>query len=326
MNKFLFSLGAAAAGMLLAGCQLNFSECVPMEGDALIDEANAPFAEKAKEGYEKRLQFRCDLELKPAEEANIFLSSHSFSQYREDVKRDLLLTVKNTLAEQLSGMRDFNLVGQADSLSGDLAPQVSSEAVKKVNYWMTYSITGLDFKEEVYTYYEDNQKRRETRYYGRAKVQIGLYDPSGNQLYIFQARGRSDDYQTRQDPELLKQAVGKAVAAALYKYSVATAPPLYVIKTIGNGSFAQIAGGTAYGITAGSRIRFYRHHVREIGKTRRPRMDEIYVGEGIVGRGNAPVGEDSAWVYIGDFRDPEKQPQRTVFEWTSAKLVHSQED
>ena len=343
MRKIPFkTLTAAAAGLLAAGCQLQFNECVPMTGDTLTDKDNMPFVVEAKKTYESRTGFRRNVELKPSEAANVFLTNASFREISVPVKRDLLLTLENTLSDQLTGMRDFNLVGRAANVSAGLDPQISVGPSQSRNYLITYSIASLDFVKEytVSNAMDDtldivdvasgrprsrSQRTREVSYQGRARVEVCLFDPAGKQLFAFNATAVSSEGMPRRDALLLKQAVDNAGRAALRQYTLKTAPPLYVIKTVGNGSFALISGGSAYGITPGSRIRFFRNYVRQgsalPGESNKVHVDEIFAGDGIVGLGDAPVGADQAWVYVGDFRKPEMQPKRAVFEWTSAKLI-----
>ncbi|MBQ7208622.1 MAG: hypothetical protein IJS01_12565 [Lentisphaeria bacterium] len=344
MKRKLFkTLTAAAAGLLAAGCQLQFNECVPMTGDTLTDKDNMPFVVEAKKTYEARTGFRRNVELKLSEAANVFLTNASFREISVPVKRDLLLSLENTLSDQLTGMRDFNLVGRAANVTSGLDPQVSAGPSQSRNHVITYAITSIEF---VKTYTVSNavddtlgivstasggksgsrsRQNREVLYQGRARVEVCLFDPAGNQLFAFNAAAVSDESMARRDKLLLKQAVDNAGRAALRQYTLKTAPPLYVIKTVGNGSFALISGGSAYGITPGSRIRFFRNYVRQgsalPGESNKVHVDEIFAGDGIVGLGAAPVGADQAWVYVGDFRKPEMQPKRAVFEWTSAKLI-----
>jgi len=342
MKNRLPMTAAAAVAALLTGCQLQFTQCVPMPGDAMVDQDNMPYVVQAQKTYEERKNFRCDVELRPAESVNVFLSGNSFRQYSVSVKRDLVLGLENKLAGMLSGMRDFNLVGRADAVMDNTGAAVTVGSVAPKNrYLMTYAVTMLDFEEQYTAFHaaDDtigiiNQARgrsartpqRAKQYCGKAGVEVSLYDPSGRQVFTFNATGQSGRMSTQREFSLLKEAADRAAAAALTQYTVQTAPPLYVIKTVGNGSFAQVSGGSAYGITPGRRIYFYRNVTRRraslTGTGAQPHTDEIPAGAGIVGLGGAPVGTDTAWVYVGDFREQEKQSMRSVFEGTSAKLTY----
>ncbi|MBP5531851.1 MAG: hypothetical protein J6Y54_07485 [Lentisphaeria bacterium] len=330
MKNLLLNAAAAAMAAAVAGCTVPYSQCVHTDYDDRVDEANAPFVREAAKIYEERKKFRCNLELKPAESVGVFLSNASHRQFSVAQKRDLVLLLENTLAERLAALRDFNVINRAGSAgSTDIAVTTGDAQTK--NYLMTYSIVALEFnkqRKQEYDFISDKKVMR-TYYSAVAKVEVSLFDPAGNTVFTF-----NDECAIRNRGEsagLLNEVVKAAAQKAIERYSLATTPPLYVKQTIGSGTYVQISGGGAYGIRPGMKIRFYRNVVRQTPALPGEKVEQVVhqqpVGTGTVGVNGAPVGSDDAWVYIDsgdplspcDFRKPEKQMERTVFVWTSAK-------
>ena len=331
-NLFLNFAAAATLVATISGCQVPYNSCTHTEYDDRVDEANAPFVKAAAKIYEERKKFKCDLELKPAESVGVFLS-HSSNGLAIQKKKELLLLLESTLAERLAALRDFNVINRGVTAADTSAAAASADAAAK-KYLMTYSISKLDLhrRKGSKTNFVNGKPRTVTYTYfnASAKIEISLYDPAGNTIFTFNEECVSRDSDTR-DYSLLDEAVEKAVQQAIEKYSIATAPPLYVRQTTGGGTYVQISGGAAYGIRPGMKIRFYRNTVGQSpalpGEKTETVTHQQPVGSGTVGVNGAPVGSDDAWVYIDsgdplfpcDFRKPEPQPRRTVFVWTSAK-------
>ena len=85
-----------------------------------------------------------------------------------------------------------------------------------------------------------------------------------------------------------------AAQALLAEYSRQLAPPAYVSEVRGNGLFARISIGKAYGVHPGVVVRFMKHEkvANPITGTMEVRKTQLAVGE-VVKSDN-----DSAWVKI----------------------------
>lgn len=315
------------AAAILSGCfVVPYEKCAVSQYDEVVDQENAAFVKQARDTYEARKNFRCDVELKPAESVGVFLSHASHRNFSIADKRDLLLSLENSLAARMSALRDFNLVNRGAAVDDVGVPQSVGNG-KISNYRMLYSIVSMALRnEQVADPIASAQKRAyvsKTVHYGVVKIEVGLYDPSGRQIFLFNEECRSDNSDRPERMALLKQAVERAAASAIRKYSLSTMPPVYVAHTIGGGTYAQISAGAAYGITPGTKIRFFRNIVRKQpalpGEQPTETIHKTPVGIGTAGIGGAPIESDTAWVYLGDFRAPEEQSQRTVFVWTSAE-------
>ena len=135
-------LSAAAAMVCLAGCVVPFENCAVSQYDEVVDQENAAFVKQARDTYAARKDFRCDVELKPAESVGVFLSNASHHDFYIADKRDLLLSLENTLAEKMSALRDFNVVNRG-AAAGETSASFSAGDGKSGNYRMLYSIVSL---------------------------------------------------------------------------------------------------------------------------------------------------------------------------------------
>ena len=327
MKKLFLSFAAAVTAAGLTGCYVSYDNCAVTGDDSRMDEENGVFVRQAIQAYNERKEFRCDLELKPAESVGIFLSN-SDQQFSVSDKRNMIMLLENTLAAQLSALRDFNIVNRGNTAgSSEVSVAVAGQTVK--NYVMTYSITKLAFREQTRSEFVNNRTVKTKYYTPVAKVEVCLYDPEGNTVFAFNQECSSGESESR-DKSLLNDVVENAARMVVEQYSIATAPPCYVRQTTGGGTYVQISAGSAYGIRPNMKIRFYRNIVRQLpspdGGKPEATVHQQTVGTGVVGVHGAPVGSDDAWVYLDggflspcDFRDPKSQSKRTVFVWTSAK-------
>ena len=336
-QKYLL-FAAAAVAVAGAGC-VSFSDQVPTPADDLTDEGNMAFVAQAKKTYEQRCKFKRGVELKPAEASGVFLSKHSTRNLSVAFKRDLLLLLESTLAEEIGKLRDFQLVGRADLVRDGAAAQVSIAGESPRNYIMTYQIVKADFEDisagllgtaDVVAGFagaggEYNRRtaaaRKNRLWGGRTQIEVSLYAPDGRSIFTFNESYTSTSMPSpSMDTDLLKRAVAEAAKLAMRRYSVKFGPPMYVSQTIGGGLFVQISAGSAYGIHPGQKIEFFRNIVRKKptlpGEPEQTEVHQQIVGSGVAGSFGAPVDTDTAWVYVSGNNDPQK---RRVFVWTSAR-------
>ena len=339
-EKLLMLAAAGSFAVMATGC-VSFTDQVPTPADDLTDEGNMAFVAQAKKTYEERCKFKRAVELKPAEAAEVFLSNQSTRNLPVSFKRDLLLLLESTLAEEIGKLRDFDLVGRADLVRNDAAAQVSIAGDQPRSYIMTYQIVKADFQDissELLgtadtiagfagagkNYNRRTAAARQNRLWGgRAQIEVSLYGPDGRSIFTFNEAHTSVSLPSQEmDPDLLKRAVVEAAKLAMSRYSAKFGPPMYVCQSIGGGLFVQISAGSAYGIAPGQRIEFFRNIVRKKptlpGEPEEQEVHQQIVGSGVVGSFGAPVDTDTAWVYVSGNNDPEK---RRVFVWTSARLA-----
>ena len=120
------------------------------------------------------------------------------------------------------------------------------------------------------------------------------------------------------EKDLLLGAVSAAVNNAMEDYVVKFGPPIYVTDTCQNGRFARLSVGSKFGVLGGQRVEFYRNKVRA-GLAGQEESSRQVVGTGVVGGSQAPVENDGAWVLVNDY----DESRRTVFRWTSARILPS---
>lgn len=330
--KALFvSFGAAA---LLSGC-ISYTGAV-MPGDDLVDEGNQAFARRAAETYAARKNFRRPVVIQEAEGVNLFLSPNWVPRSNNaranelcrniETRRAVLQGAKARLREVVQGLKDLELVGEAQpqlvSVSAD--NQTGSSV-----YRITYNISNLDLQLREATdglnLIRASSSRDNKAFYewvANVTAEVRMIDPTGKAVFTFNQIGvltQTDDGSLNPNLTMLEQASTKAIDGAMKQYAHKFGPPMYVTETCQNGEFAKLNLGTDYGIQPGMQVEFIRHRVKK-SLDGSEEMAPQRVGIGIVGRGNAPVTPDSAWVHVEGY----DEKNRSVFQWTSAKLIQGE--
>ena len=311
------------ATAMLAGCASYTGVVTP--GDDATDEGNRPFVAKAAAQYRQRQQFRRPVVIQEAEGIGLFLSPSYVPRSTDpqanalcrnvEVRRTMVQSTKAKLREIVSGLRDLQIAGEGE-------PSMVSVAVDgnaPTPYRITYNIANLDLQVKVNQLITVNG-RHPAEWTANVSVEVRMIAPAGNSVFEFSGQGavtQSDDGSMRPNATMLEEAAVAAVAKAMSQYAFKFAPPIYVTDTCQNGEYAHINAGSDYGIRPGMRVEFFRHRTRQ-GIDGQSEAIEQRVGTGTVGQGNAPVTKDSAWVHVDDY---DSDDPRTVFQWTSARLL-----
>lgn len=326
MNKLLVSIFGAC---VVCGCTSYTGLVTP--GDDIVDEGNLPFAQKAAQDYAARQQFRRPVVIQEAEGVNFFLSPNYVPRSNNaranalcqniDTRRALLQSAKATLRSIVHDLKDLELTGEGPE--GLVNVSVDSQTPPAV-YRLTYNIANIDMQLRQASWglvrvASSAENKVAYEWVANASVEIRLIDPNGNVVFTFNSMGtltQSDDGSLNPNMTMLEQAAAKGVADAMKQYALKFGPPIYVTDTCQNGEFARINVGSDYGVQAGMRVEFFRHREKKSfdGKTE---LVEQRVGTGIVGKGGATVEPGCAWVYVEGY----DKDERTVFQWTSAKLL-----
>ena len=324
-------LAVACLASLIVGC-VSYNGAV-FPGDDLVDEGNQSFAKKAAQDYAARQKFQRPVVIQEAEGVSLFLSPNYVPRSNNaranelcrniETRRALLQSAKAKLREVVMGLKDLKLTGEAEApMVAVSADNQSAPAV----YRITYNIANLDLQlresrggmdliraassKENKVYYE---------WVASVTVEVRMLDPNGNSVFTFNAIGttsQTDDGSLNPNMTMLEQAAAKGVDDAMRQYAHKFGPPIYVTDTCQNGEFVRLSVGSDYGVVPGMRVEFFRHREKKAldGSTE---MAQQRVGTGVVGKGNAPVEPGCAWAHVDGFDDK----NRTVFQWTSAKLI-----
>jgi hypothetical protein len=326
--KFFSVLVVATA---LTGCISYTGVVTP--GDELVDESNAPFAKSAADTFAQRQKFRRQVVIQEAEGVNLFLSPQFVARSNNhranalcrniEVRRTMLQSAKARLREMVSSLKDLQLTGDAS------APMVSvtadDNAVPSV-YRITYNISNLDLQlresSGLGNFVRSASSKENKIYYSwiaNVTVEVRMIAPDGSNVFTFNSVGtlsQDDDGSLNPNPTMLEQASINAITGAMKQYAYKFGPPIYVTETCQNGEFACLSVGADYGLREGMKVEFFRHRQKK-GLDGNVEMTEMRVGTGTVGQGKAPVESAKAWVHVDNY-DSEA---RTVFQWTSAKLI-----
>lgn len=322
----------AVAGVvsLLAGC-VSYNGTVE-SGDDVVDEGNLPFARKAAEDHAARQKFRRPVVIQEAEGVNLFLSPNYVPRSTNaranelcrniETRRAVLQSAKARLRETIQNLKDLKLVGdgQAPMVSVSADDQGASSV-----YRMTYNISNIDLQLRESSIFglvrvssgSENKLRYE--WVANVSVEVRMIDPAGNNVFTFNSIGllsQEDDGSLSPNVTMLEQATTKGIDEAMKQYAHKFGPPIYVTDTCQDGRFARINMGSDYGIRPGMTVEFYRHREKKSldGGTE---LTEQRVGTGVVGKSGAPVEPGCAWVFVDNY----DKDARTVFQWTSVKLL-----
>lgn len=327
--KNLFAVACLTS--LMVGCVSYNGSISP--GDDLIDEGNQLFAKKAAQDYAARQKFQRPVVIQEAEGVSLFLSPNYVPRSNNpranelcrniETRRALLQSAKAKLREIVMGLKDLKLTGEAD------APMVAVSTDNQSDpavYRITYNIANLDLQLRKLNGGMDlvraSSSKENKIYYewvANVSVEIRMLDPNGNSVFTFNAIGttsQTDDGSLNPNMTMLEQSAVEGVDNAMKQYAYKFGPPIYVTDTCQNGEFARLSVGSDYGVAPGMRVEFFRHREKKAldGGTE---MVQQRVGTGVVGKGNAPVEPSCAWVHVDGYDDK----NRTVFQWTSAKLI-----
>lgn len=322
---------ASAAAFAMAGC-VSYTGAV-MPGDNLVDEANQPFAKKAAEDFAARQKFRRPVIIQEAEGVNLFLSPSYVPRSNNpranalcsniETRRTILQSAKAQLREIVMGLRDLQLTGDATAPMVSVSADEPGAGAPQV-YRITYNVSNIDLqlRESSMDLIRAGSSRDNKVYYewvANVTVEVRMIDPLGNAVFTFNAMGtnsQDDDGSLNPNVTMLEQAATKAISLAMKEYAHKFGPPIYVTDTCQNGEFVHLNAGTDYGIRPGMLVAFIRHRETK-SLDGGVQMTEQRVGTGIVGRGGAPVEAGSSWAHVEDY----DEKQRTVFQWTSVKLL-----
>ncbi len=316
---------AAGAVAMLAGCATQYTGIVG-SGDDRTDEENMAYAAQAQKSYEKRMKAPPrPVVISEAPSMSFFLAPKSALTGHPlccnlDVRKEVAIAGKGYLRDKVSSIKDFHLKDEAQSMVavGDELPQAS-------NYRLTYSITSLALREndasrqaiDMVVSLAKGDAQAKGSVDGVATVELRLFKPDGvTSIFSFTGKGVYNKIGEQIDTMYLTEAVKLAIDDAMDQYIMKYGPPTFVTETCQGGAFARLNMGAQLGIQPGMAVEFYQNKVRK-GLSG---DDEVYrrvVGRGTVGENGAPVEPDGAWVYVEGF----KPEQRTVFRWTSARIL-----
>lgn len=326
------SLVFAFATAMLVGCVSYNGRTV--DADDMVDESNQIYAQQAQNAFVARMKAPArPVVVTEAPEMGIFLDAarspfggHPLCNNLV-VRKEVALAFKAQLRDKVSGIKDFKLVEEAQSMVS-----VGDEVTPSQNYRLTYNVTSLELKENASGSLATGLagaalggrvggKVSDQKFWdGVAKVEIRLFKPDGTTpIFSFVGEGvyrKMVDASSPLDKTFLLEAVKIAANNAMKGYVEKFGPPIFVSDTCQGGQFAKLSVGSKFGIQPGQRVEFYRNKVRK-GVSGEDEVSRKVVGNGIVGGKNAPVEEDGAWVLVEDF----DASNRSVFRWTSARIM-----
>ena len=333
MNKIMI-VALAASALSFVGC-VSYNGITEV-GDDMVDEANQAYAGEAQKAYVARMKAPPrPVVIREAPGMNLFLApaagGHPLCQNLA-VRKELVVAFKGQLRDIVSGIKDFKLIEESTPMVSVVA---EGDAPPPQNYLMTYNITSIELRENAGGSLATGlagsavggragrQVANQKFWDAIAKVEVRLFKPNGTDcIFSFVGDGvftKMVDANNPLSKDLLLGAVKAAADNAMAGYAVKFGPPIFVTDTCQNGRFARLSVGAKFGVQAAQRVEFYRNRVRK-GATGEDEVSRQVVGSGIVGRAKAPVEDDGAWVLVNDY-DVEK---RTVFRWTSARILPTQ--
>lgn len=333
MNKIMI-VALAASALSFVGC-VSYNGITEV-GDDMVDEANQAYAGEAQKAYVARMKAPPrPVVIREAPGMNLFLApaagGHPLCQNLA-VRKELVVAFKDQLRDIVSGIKDFKLIDESTPMVSVVA---EGDAPPPQNYLMTYNITSIELRENAGGSLATGlagsavggragrQVANQKFWDAIAKVEVRLFKPNGTDcIFSFVGDGvftKMVDANNPLSKDLLLGAVKAAADNAMAGYAVKFGPPIFVTDTCQNGRFARLSVGAKFGVQAAQRVEFYRNRVRK-GATGEDEVSRQVVGSGIVGRAKAPVEDDGAWVLVNDY-DVEK---RTVFRWTSARILPTQ--
>ena len=327
--------------MTLAIGTLAFTGCVSYKGlteagDDLADEANQPFAASAQSAYAARMKAPPrPVVVKEAPAMSLFLApgavGHPLCQDL-NVRKELVVAFKGQLRDKVAGIKDFKLLDEQTPMVSVVA---EGEAAPQQNYLITYNITSIELRENAGGSLATGLAGRamggaggqlvaDQKFWDAiAKVEVRLFKPNGTEcIFSFTGDGTYTKMVDAHNPlskDLLLGAVRNAADNAMKDYVVKFGPPLYVTDTCQNGQFARLSVGSKFGVQANQTVEFYRGKVRK-SPTGEDEVARQVVGMGTIGVRGAPIEDDGAWVFVDDYKDE----ARTVFRWTSARILPKQ--
>ena len=255
--------------------------------DTEVDEKGRVFAQAALETIEQRKNFTCDVKLVPSQRLIGFIAN----------SRDRQLFAKTVSTRIFSGfnaLSDFNFVGnEADAL--DTAPTAVSTA--NDTYSLVFDIVNLNVNKRVDQKYNMITQKTEPFivFDGTTEVALTLLDPEGKQKLYMLVKPSVAQCET---PEAASDALAAAAAQMLVAdYGRQVAPPAYVSEMRGNGLFAKISIGSAYGVQLGDVIRFFEQETVANAVTGSMENRQTQLATGVVKQ----LGSDYAWVKIDWF-------------------------
>lgn len=322
----------AFAAVMLTGC-VSYNG-LTVDADNMVDEANRAYAQQAQNAFVARMKAPArPVVITEAPEIGIFLDAtrspfggHPLCNNLA-VRKEVAVALKAQLRDKVSNIKDFKLVEETQAMVA-----VGDEVVHSKNYLLTYNVTSLELKENAIGslttqlvgsslggktgHAVSNQKFWE----GVAKVEVRLFKPDGTTpIFTFTGDGvyrKMIDIHSPLDKTFLLEAVKIAANNAMNGYVQKFGPPMFVTDTCQGGQFAKLNIGAKFGVQTGQYVEFYRNIVRE-GLSGEQEVSQKVVGNGIVGKKNAPVESNGAWVFIENF----DANNRSVFRWTSARIM-----
>ena len=328
--KLLFTAACAAA--MLTGCVSYTGQS--LDTDEMVDQDNQQFASEAHKAFVARMKAPPrPVVVTEAPEMSIFLNpaSSTFSGHPLcndiSVRKEAALAFKAQLRQKVSSIKDFSLVEEAQAMVS-----VGDDVTASQNYRLTYNITSLALREHSTgfvssgprtTAYTKGPRESNEKYWdGVATVEVRLFKPDGTtQVFSFTGEGLCTKIETPTTPldkTILADAVKAAADNAMDGYVKKFGPPIFVTESCQGGQFVKLNIGSKFGVQAGQRVEFFRNKVRK-GLDGNDEVSRVVVGNGIVGAKNAPVEPDGAWVFVENF----DALQRSVFRWTSARVMES---
>ncbi|MBQ9366510.1 MAG: hypothetical protein IJT83_01925 [Victivallales bacterium] len=258
--------------------------------DITVDERGLEYAKEVQKTIEERKNFKCDVKLIPSMRLPSFIRNNA-------VRQEFAKTTSTRIFAGFNALSDFNFVGnELESL--ETLPEAASFA-KSENYSLVFDIVNLSLDEERGGSLSLKLNNVSTvtgpTYCGSTDVALTLLDPEGKQrLYMHVKPSVSGCASYNDARDALADA---AVQMLLTEYARQLAPPAAVDEVRGNGLFARINVGGAYGIQVGSIIRFVEQEMVKNRITEVEEFRQTQVADGVV----KMVGSDYAWVKINKF-------------------------
>lgn len=331
MTKKITSLAVAAFGMLaLTGC-CSFQEESRIQGvhDREYDKDNQLFVQQAAQAYQERMQFTNETIVEiDSENARLFMSRAIGEEIPEDYKRSIIYQVENALRSQLGVRRDFKVITHKNPQTGEIIVN-DSQAAKCQK--MSFRITDISAKSS----YQRNSQTNEISYVWDLSiaVEFNLITADGRNVFTSAVTMIPDtgflglsSIQTKSSgikslsPRVFQGMIESAVAQALAAYDKQFGPPVYVVRTCGNGKYVQLSAGTAYGFVRGREVEFFRYVERDVldpvtGQYKKVLSEDI-LATGVIGNCGigckTPISADSCFVCL--------KGEHSVRTWTSVRL------
>lgn len=315
---------AACSAVILTGC-CAFPEAMNTRGphDEMVDENNRPFVQQHIKDYNARKAFVQPVIVKPnPTQVELLLSNRFLPQFTAECKRDILFAIGHELNNRLATRKDFRVINT----------EVENVDPKANVAEVYYTIKNMTANSEDRSYsLSDGRYVQNFCWNFSIELEVSLVK-NGKVAFTIGAANAgsiSNAKSLRILPlDNMKALIPAAIKDVVEQYDVRFGPPAYVVELIGNGKFAKLNIGAAYGFTRGRTVEFFHHSLKRVldpaTGEEKTQYVQVSLGTGTIGDsfclGGCKVPEDAeySWIYIPWNAKPQSNK---VHVWTSARLI-----